>query len=324
MSSAAVDFVCGAVAGAAADVCLFPLDTVRARLMVSTSVGAARRGVLREALALVRAEGPAALYKGLGVHLLASVPSNGIFYSTFEAARGALTALPTPSATGFAAAAGCLASIAIYSPMEVVKQRAMISKGASSASALRAILQADGPLGLYRGVAASALTWAPYFFSYFWAYDMLTTVVGRVPAGEQPPFFVALGCGLLAGTGASALTNPLDVVKTRLMVGPPAGGGGAKAAADAATARAAAAATGGAVGGGRGGLSAGLALARHIVRTEGVSGFARGALPRALMLAPASGLTIALYALVQSLADSAAAEERKRKAATAEDGEARG
>ena len=80
----ATDFVCGALAGAAADICLFPMDTLRARLMVSTAKGAARRGLLHEGASLVRAEGVGALYKGIGVHLFASIPANGIFYSTFD------------------------------------------------------------------------------------------------------------------------------------------------------------------------------------------------------------------------------------------------
>lgn len=268
--TALTDFLCGAAAGAAADLCLFPLDTVRARLMVSTGVGAARRGLLREGAELVRSEGASALYKGVGAHLLASMPSNGIFYTTFEVVRHAAQgALGSPSAAGLAAAAGCLASLFIYSPMEVIKQRAMVTKGGGSMTALRALLRDEGPRGLYRGVAAGALTWAPYFFSYFWAYDLLTA------GNEQPPFLVSLTCGLAAGIGASALTNPFDVVKTRLMVG-----------------RAT-----------EGGLPAALTLARQIAATEGPMGFARGMVPRMMLLAPVSSLTIAFYSVVQSLAD---------------------
>ena len=49
---------------------------------------------------------------------------------------------------------------------------------------LRSLLRTEGPLGLYRGAAASALTWAPYFFTYFWAYDLLTSSFGNVPVRE--------------------------------------------------------------------------------------------------------------------------------------------
>lgn len=276
-----MDFVCGAAAGAMADMCLFPLDTVRARLMVMAKAPA--HGLIKEGMGLVRAEGVAALYKGVGVHLLGSIPSNGIFYCTYEVIRSALSTHFHSAAvcSALGGAAGCLASLALYSPMEVVKQRAMVTKGANSLSVLSALLKTEGPLGLYRGATAGALTWAPYFGLYFFAYEWLLSTAGGVTDGEQPSFLVALGCGLVAGLSASALTNPFDVVKTRLMVG----GAGLGAAANAAASS---------------GANSALGIARHIALTEGPAGFARGMLPRALLLAPVSSLTIAFYAVVQS------------------------
>ena len=82
-----------------------------------------------------------------------------------------------------------------------------------------------------------------------------------------------------------------------------------------------AAATGGVVGGGGGGgLGAGLSLARHIALTEGPAGFARGLLPRMLLLAPVSSLTIAFYAVVQSMAQAAPATTKAPGAAMAKGG----
>ena len=185
----------------------------------------------------MQSEGFRALYKGLGVHLLASLPANGVFYSTYEATRMALAPhLKAPSiCSALGGVAGCLASLAIYSPMEVIKQRAMVTKGASSVSALRTLISNDGLIGLYRGVGAGALTWAPYF-GFYLVYEALVNHVCGVSAGEQPNFGVALGCGLVAGCSASALTNPFDVVKTRLMVGNTGLGAVAAAAAAGATA----------------------------------------------------------------------------------------
>ena len=80
------DFLCGSLAGAAADTCLFPLDVLRARAMVRPGV----RGVLAEAALLLNREGVRAFYKGLPVHLLANIPSNGIFYATYEAVKAGL------------------------------------------------------------------------------------------------------------------------------------------------------------------------------------------------------------------------------------------
>lgn len=277
-----------------ADMCLFPLDTVRARLMVMAKAPA--HGLIKEGMGLVRAEGASALYKGVGVHLVGSIPSNGIFYYTYEALRSALAPhVPSQAVcSALGGIAGCLASVAIYSPMEVVKQRAMVTKGASSLSVLAALLKTDGPIGLYRGATASALTWAPYFGVYFLAYEALLSSIGGVQPGEQPNFLIALGCGLVAGVSASFLTNPFDVVKTRLMVG----GTGIAAATNVAAANSATA----------------LGIARHIALTEGPAGFARGAVPRALLLAPASSLTIAFYAVVQQLLASFKREDQDHKA----------
>lgn len=287
--SGQVDFLCGALAGAAADSLLFPLDTLRARQIMRPT----RVGLLREAVALSKTEGVGALWKGLGVHLLVSVPSNGIFYSAFEAVRAAIAANGGATAVGSAlgGAAGCLASLVLYTPMEVVKQRAMVTRGVDSLAVFRTLLREDGPMGLYRGVAAGALTWLPYFSLYFFAYDTLTATIGRVPSGEQPDFLTALGCGLVAGVGASLVTNPFDVVKTRLQVG------------------------GSGLGAGAGGAAAtsGLAVARQIATSEGLVGFTRGCLPRALLLAPVSSLTIAFYAVFQQVAEGVLARRRKRE-----------
>lgn len=288
-----------------ADMCLFPLDTVRARLMVMAKAPA--HGLIKEGMGLVRAEGVSALYKGVGVHLIGSIPSNGLFYYTYEAIRNALSAHfhSTAVCSAVGGAAGCLASLALYSPMEVVKQRAMVTTGGNSMSALRALLSSEGPLGLYRGATAGALTWAPYFGLYFFAYEWLISNAGGVAEGEQPSFLVALGCGLVAGLSASALTNPFDVVKTRLMVG----SAGLGAAASAAAAN---------------GANSALGIARHIALTEGPAGFARGMLPRALLLAPVSSLTIAFYAMVQSALASLKAESKKAAMGSGAGAERRG
>ena len=119
------DFVCGALAGAAADTCLYPLDTLRARMMVRPIT----HGLLAEARLLVRAEGARALYRGLPVHLAASMPGCGVFYATYETAKATLAqVVPGGPLNHLASAAiACLASLSIYTPMEVVKQARLLS-----------------------------------------------------------------------------------------------------------------------------------------------------------------------------------------------------
>lgn len=91
--------------------------------------------------------------------------------------------------------------------------------------------------------------------------------------------------GILTGFTTAVLTNPLDVVKTRLQTAG-AAGAATNAAAQPKPAVAAAAAGGGG-GGGSGGAAAQAArpptwreVAAHLARTEGAAGFFRGVAPR--------------------------------------------
>lgn len=278
-----VDFLAGALAGAVADTCLYPLDTIRARLMVRPGV---QVGVLAEASALVRSEGVVALYKGLPAHLLACLPGNGIFYFTYERMKDWLTPHISNEAASqmVAAAAACVASLAIYSPMEVVKQRVMVGRaGVTSRDMFRAIVADGGLAELYRGIAAGALTWVPYLSLYFVFYEGLTARALRTrkaladgdgdsdAASGELPFHVTLGCGMTAGVFAAAITNPFDVVKTRVQVG---------------------------------GRGSALDVARQIAATEGAAGFTRGAFARAAMLAPSSSLTVACFASLKAALDA--------------------
>jgi len=222
------DFLCGAVAGAAADTCLFPFDTVRARMMTRSSH--VKGGVLLEMMNLIRLDGARALYKGLPAHLLACIPGNGVFYFTYQAAKEAMEAHVHSEAARHAISAslGCLASLVIYTPMEVVKQRVMVSNTVGSRLMLQNILAQGGVRELYRGFAAGALTWVPYLSLYFLLYESLLNRLPRAltdpkhnadsPShlSEEVPFFAALGCGVAAGFGAAALTNPFDVVRTKV------------------------------------------------------------------------------------------------------------
>lgn len=272
------EFLAGTVAGGVVDAALFPLDTIRARVQVHIQ----SRGMLPEAVAIVRGEGFRALFKGLPVQLLASGPGCGIFYAAYTAGKSAIPIRNDPMRHSVAAAAACFASLAIFTPVEVVKQRTMLQCGVGCWSILARLLREQGIGGLYCGGFAGALTSVPYSACYFLVFEHLLSMRNTHSAGDRsqyastltpsllpspppspPPSFVdSVGCGLIAGALAAALTNPCDVVRTRIQVGHG---------------------------------SDWRAVATHIAKSEGVSGFCRGLAPRVLMLAPASALTIATF-----------------------------
>lgn len=96
----------------------------------------------------------------------------------------------------------------------------------------RLIVQQDGVRGLYRGFGASVATFVPssaIWWSAYGAYQkalwhQYEGLTGRQASGElqarSPSEVVAVqtSSALLAGCTSAILTNPLDVVKTRLQV----------------------------------------------------------------------------------------------------------
>jgi hypothetical protein len=149
----------------------------------------------------------------------------------------------------------------------------------SSFHAFRAIARAEGLRGLYAGYVPCLLTDCTFSALQFVLYEQLKPwaqrAQGRDP--EAPPDHrTALGCGAVAGAAAAALSNPLDVVTTRMMVQ----GGSSAAARD-----------------GAGGLRAAGAIdcARRLVRDEGVRALGRGVVPRVLSITPMASVTFCVY-----------------------------
>jgi len=258
------EFVAGLLAGAFVDGCLYPLDTLRARMQVRVLP----TGMVRELVQLVLAEGIPALYKGLPLQMIASGPGCGIFYAVYEHSKLQLEPhLPNgPARSSIAASLACAASLVVFTPVEVIKQRAMVQRGVGSMSIIHSVMRDHGPLGLFAGGRglSGLLCSVPYSAVYFLIYEALLSRRGSL---HNPPTLPqATGYGLISGIVAASLTNPCDVVRTRIQVG----------GADLAS----------------GGWSA---MALHIAKSEGARGFSRGLLPRVLLLAPASALTVATF-----------------------------
>lgn len=123
-----------------------------------------------------------------------------------------------------AASAGEIAACSIRVPAEVIKQRAQASHYATSLEALKSILantSGEGVFrGLYRGWSTTIMREIPFTVIQFPLYEYLkhTRAVSLgIHLSELSPADGAVA-GSIAGGVAAALTTPLDVIKTRLML----------------------------------------------------------------------------------------------------------
>ncbi|XP_063916166.1 S-adenosylmethionine mitochondrial carrier protein homolog [Zophobas morio] len=202
----------GAGAGLAVDMALFPLDTLKTRLQSSQG--------------FLKAGGFRGVYKGIGPQVIGSAPQAALFFLTYDTfkyyvePRVESYALPLVHMT--AASAGEVVACLIRVPMEVVKQRRQTStnKKHTSRKILMHAIRSEGVIkGLYRGFGSTIFREIPFSFIQFPVLEYLKTVY-RVNFKNNIPLesWEVANCGAVAGGFAAAVTTPLDVAKTRIML----------------------------------------------------------------------------------------------------------
>ena len=103
--SLAAVYAAGAVAGGVQCIVTVPQELLKIRLQLQTArPGAAGyRGAVATAAGLLRAGGPLAAFRGMGVTLLRDVPSYGLYFAIYEvrrSARAAYDKTPPPATCG--------------------------------------------------------------------------------------------------------------------------------------------------------------------------------------------------------------------------------
>ncbi|KAI9679437.1 MAG: S-adenosylmethionine transporter [Caeruleum heppii] len=223
----------GALAGTTVDLSLYPLDTLKTRLQ-------SPRGFLPSG-------GFQGIYKGVGSALVGSAPGAALFFVAYEGVKGYAGTFDQPTgALGrhwmngpavhmVAASVGEVAACAVRVPTEVVKQRAQASQHASSWLALKDILSRRKVIGLtglwkelYRGWGVTILREVPFTVIQFPIWEALKAwrseqkrsyaTTGRKASSTDVTAVESALFGSLSGAVAAALTTPLDVLKTRMML----------------------------------------------------------------------------------------------------------
>ncbi|KAI1458370.1 mitochondrial carrier [Annulohypoxylon moriforme] len=124
--------------------------------------------------------------------------------------------------------AGSIATLIVH-PLDIVKTRMQIHQRAGSTplttlSLIRTLTQTPHPIAsLYRGLTPNLLgnasSWASFFFFKAWTERALISLKpvgtdGSAPSLSPRDYFLASGC---AGIVTQVLTNPLWVLKTRML-----------------------------------------------------------------------------------------------------------
>jgi len=198
----------GGIAGFGVDVTMFPLDTIKTRLQSSQG--------------FFKAGGFKGIYNGLGSAALGSAPSSALFFATYETSKKILLPIVPegfePLAHCTAASFGEIAACLFRVPTENVKQKMQAGLFKTTGDTVRGILKAGGPSGFFAGYRTTVLRDVPFSFLQFPVYEKLKSV-WSAQQGSPLQGWQGAVCGSAAGAMAAGVTTPLDVAKTRMMLG---------------------------------------------------------------------------------------------------------
>ncbi|GAA5967597.1 hypothetical protein JCM3765_002299 [Sporobolomyces pararoseus] len=211
----------GGLAGTSVDTLFFPIDTLKVRLQAQQGFWAAG--------------GFSGVYRGLGSAVVGSAPGAAAFFTTYELLKG--TVLPqlfpalstkewAPLLHMLSASGGEIAACMIRVPTEVVKQRSQTNtvKGQNGSWIVaKKVWKTAGLRGFYQGFGSTVAREIPFTCLQFPLYERLKLLLAQHRTTTQKvsdlPAYEAALCGSVAGGVAAGLTTPLDVVKTRIMLG---------------------------------------------------------------------------------------------------------
>lgn len=198
--------IAGGTAGVVVETVLYPIDTIKTRLQAARGGG---QIVLK------------GLYSGLAGNLAGVLPASALFVGVYEPAKQKLLRMFPENLSAVAhltaGAIGGVAASLIRVPTEVVKQRMQTGQFTSAPDALRLIVSKEGFKGLYAGYGSFLLRDLPFDAIQFCIYEQLRLGYKLAAKRElKDPENAVIGA--FAGALTGAITTPLDVIKTRLMV----------------------------------------------------------------------------------------------------------
>lgn len=205
--------VAGACAGTSVDVSLHPLDTLRTRLQSEAG--------------FIKSGGVRGIYKGVLSAALGSAPGAAIFFSTYEMIKQVSKSYSGNQEhwTQHVLAASCaeVAACVVRVPTANVTQNLQVSRYSSMTQAIRETYGRFGLGGFYVGYGTTVMREVPFGFIQFPLYEALKRHWSEHQGKEISPLQGA-ACGSFAGCIAAALTTPMDVASTRIMLDVPAQG----------------------------------------------------------------------------------------------------
>jgi len=283
--------VAGSCAGMMEHVAMYPIDTVKTRMQAAPVLpGCKAPGLNATVREVLREQGAGGLMRGCLAIGAGCIPAHIGLFCTYEFAKARLVepggAAHQPLRT---AACGALATVVhdmVITPTDVVKQRLQLGRYDGTWDCVSKILRYEGVSAFYRSLPTTLISECPFHGVLVASNESLKVLLGlsrhsMSSEGQRSALgwhFLSTG---ISGMVAAVVTQPLDVVKTRLQtqnVGTEVDEGKVRV------------------------YYKGLrSTVSAILRDEGPSGLFRGTVPRLLFAAPSAAMCWGTYEVTKAL-----------------------
>ncbi|XP_019178522.1 PREDICTED: mitoferrin-like [Ipomoea nil] len=273
--------VAGSIAGMVEHMAMFPVDTVKTQMQALGSCPIKSVGVRQALQSILRSEGVAGLYRGIGAMGLGAGPAHAVYFSVYEFCKETFSGGNPNNSAAHAASGVCatVASDAVFTPMDMVKQRLQLSSSPYKGvmDCMRVVFREEGIKAFYASYKTTVLMNAPYTAVHFATYEAAKRGLLEVSpeSASDDRLIVHATAGAAAGASAGFITTPLDVVKTQLQCQ-------------------------GVCGCDRFRSSSIRDVLKTIVKKDGYRGLMRGWIPRMLFHAPAAAICWSTYEAAKS------------------------
>ncbi|KAI0276992.1 mitochondrial carrier [Russula aff. rugulosa BPL654] len=243
MSDVGQHLLSGALSGLTSTLLFQPFDLLKTRLQQGdASLRTNQAGVVRSVTrSIVSSSGVLGLWRGTSASLIRNVPGIALYFTSLSQVRGIMATSPiftaaqkresgrhssvlpvlTSSGNLLAGVTTRVAVGFVLNPFSVLKARyeSNLHAYGSLTSSVLSIVRA-GPSELFRGFLASSLRDAPYAGLFLVSYEAIKHDAASILPPSSPLIYAALNSGsaAAAGTFATLVTHPFDVIKTRMQV----------------------------------------------------------------------------------------------------------
>ncbi|KAI6187833.1 hypothetical protein M3Y98_00288200 [Aphelenchoides besseyi] len=171
---------------------------------------------------IVRYEGIRSLWSGLSPTIVSAVPATVFYFTVYDNLhvqfrRSFGDTMFAPLTAGVLARC---ASVTLVSPLEMIrtKMQSQIVSFADLSKILKSSIKQDGYSSLWRGLTATYLRDIPFSAVYWTLYEYLKKRGMALKKKRETDFMISFISGATAGSVASVLTHPFDVVKTHRQI----------------------------------------------------------------------------------------------------------